>query len=185
MSVAVSYAKALFEVSRSTELAQGREQIRSFSALLDQSKELRVALLGPATSAKEKNAVVEEISQRTGFNPLVRKFLGLLARKGRLAILKDILSALDRVRLEAEGGILAQAVSADPMTQKDVQELAEAFGKKLGKKVEFEVSTDPTLLAGLKITVNGVTYDGTLRSQLEQMKEQIVFGASVSSNSTH
>ena len=58
-------------------------------------------------------------------------------------------------------------------TQEDVEALAKAFGKKLNKRVAFHVSTDPSLLAGMKVTVNGVTYDGTLRSQLQKLRDQI------------
>ena len=61
----------------------------------------------------------------------------------------------------------------DPLKDSDVQGLAQAYEKKLGKRVEFQVSVDPGLLAGLKVTVNGVTYDGTLRSQLDRLKENL------------
>jgi F0F1-type ATP synthase delta subunit len=43
----------------------------------------------------------------------------------------------------------------------------------LGRKVAFRVSTDPSLLAGVRVTVSGVTYDGTLKAQLEQLKDKI------------
>lgn len=183
MSVAKSYAKALFETAREArvsnqEMSALEDQLGEMQKLLEVSKEGRVALLGPATSSKEKSAVVGEFAKRAGFSKLVSQFLALLARKGRLELLSEIRDAFEAVRLEAEGGILGQLVSADPMDSADTEGLARAFEQKLGKRVAFRTSVDPTLLAGMKVTVNGVTYDGTLRSQLQRLRDRLVYGVS-------
>jgi F-type H+-transporting ATPase subunit delta len=81
------------------------------------------------------------------------------------------------VRLASEGGILGQVISAEPMDQKDVESLAQSFSKKLGKRVTFKVSVDAALLAGMKVIVSGVTYDGTLQSQLQKLRDQVAAGA--------
>jgi F-type H+-transporting ATPase subunit delta len=91
--------------------------------------------------------------------------------------LPAILESYNSVRLLAEGGVPGRLVAAEPVSDQDVQGLAQAFSKKLGKKVAFQVSTDPSLLAGMKVTVNGVTYDGTLRSQLQRLRDRLVAGA--------
>jgi F0F1-type ATP synthase delta subunit len=62
------------------------------------------------------------------------------------------------------------------MNEADVKNLAKAFSEKLGKRVAFQSSTEPALLAGLKVTVNGVTYDGTLRSQIQKLRDYFVAG---------
>ena len=122
-------------------------------------------------------AVVEKLAQAMSLSGALPSFLQLLARKNRLVILGQVRDALHRVRLDAEGGVAGQVVSAEPMDQKDIDSLAQAFSKKLGKRVAFKVSTDPSLLAGMKVTVNGVTYDGTLRSQLQKLRDQVAMGA--------
>ena len=183
MSVANAYAKALLlaakDFNESQNFNEFDSQMASFSAALDGSKDATVALHGPLVSAREKVGIVREICKRGQFTPLMTEFLVLLARKGRLDVLKQIRSAFIAARTEQEGGITGQLIAADAMLDADIVNLAAAFTKKLGKKVSFRVSIDSALLAGVRVTVNGVTYDGSLRSQLQRLKNQISKGFSL------
>jgi F-type H+-transporting ATPase subunit delta len=177
MSLATSYAKALYqaakEIGTSDSLDQLENQMDAFAQAL-QDKGIRDAILGPVISSKEKIALIEHVAQKASFSKILTHFLILLTNKGRLAVFLPVRDAFSAVRLEAEGGVAGRVVSAEPMSDADVQGLAQAFGRKLGKKVAFRVSTDPSLLAGMKVTVNGTTYDGTLRSQLVQLRDRLV-----------
>jgi F-type H+-transporting ATPase subunit delta len=178
MSVAKAYARALFETatgskSSSQEIQGIEDELGVILGAIEHSKEAKIALFGPLVNAKEKSALVENITKKAKVTPLVSRFLTLLARKGRLRLLSEIHKAFALVRVESEGGIIGTVVAADPVGAPDVEALAKAFGKKLNKRVAFHVSTDPSLLAGMKVTVNGVTYDGTLRSQLQKLRDQI------------
>jgi F0F1-type ATP synthase delta subunit len=62
------------------------------------------------------------------------------------------------------------------LAEADIDTLTKAFSQKLGKKVAFRVAIDPSLLAGMKVTVNGVTYDGTLRSQIHKLRDHLAAG---------
>src|SRR5579885_2683967 len=177
MSVAKAYARALFETatgakSSSQEIQGIEDEIGAILSAIEKSKDAKTALFGPLVNSKEKSVLVESITKKMNVSPLVARFLALLARKGRLALLSEIHKSFALVRVEAEGGIIGTVVAADPVGAQDVESLAKAFGKKLNKRVAFHVSTDPSLLAGMKVTVNGVTYDGTLRSQLQKLRDQ-------------
>lgn len=180
MSVAKSYAKALFETAKETgqSVETVENELNAFSSAVEQGRDVRIALQGPVTTAKEKMQAVEAVAQKMGLGELTRRFLLLLAKKERLALLSGICLALSEVRLAAGGGVSGKLVSAEPMSAADKDSLAAAFSKKLGKKVDFRFEEDPTLLAGVKVTVSGVTYDGTLRSQLQRLRDQVAAGAS-------
>jgi F-type H+-transporting ATPase subunit delta len=184
MSVSKVYAKALYGAATENKpadqaaalCAETEAQLEAVTVLVEGSKDLRMALMSPLTSAKEKAALVRELVSRMGANKLLGDFLSLLAAKGRLSELRSIRDEFGAVKLVAEGGVPGRLVSAEPVGEQDVEGLAKAFGKKLGKKVRFRVSTDPALLAGMKVTVNGVTYDGTLRSQIQKLRDRLVVG---------
>jgi F-type H+-transporting ATPase subunit delta len=181
MSVSTSYAKALYQAAKDSKinadaLSEIESQLGIFALSFETSKEMRVALLGPMTTSKEKVALVEGIANKIGFQPLLSQFLVLLARKGRLSLLGKMKDAFSSIRVTEEGGVIGKLVTAEPLGEADINSLAKAFGQKLGKKVAFQVATDSSLLAGIKVTVNGVTYDGTLRSQIQKLREQFVAG---------
>lgn len=183
MSASTSYAKALCEAARETPdyaaiLDQVEAQLSSFSNLVFKNRELKIALIGPVTSVKEKISLLEEFSKKLEWHPLLKKFLILLAKKDRLPLLAEIQESFGKIRLAVEGGVEGYVVSAEQMNGEDVDSLAKAFSKRLGKKVAFRVSVDPLLLAGMKVTVNGVTYDGSLRSQLQKLRDRFVAGFS-------
>jgi F-type H+-transporting ATPase subunit delta len=178
MSLATSYASALYLAAKESggtadKMDQLEKQMDALAQALE-NKALRNAFLGPIVSGAEKITLIEQLSQKAGFSKILTHFLVLLANRGRLSVFLPVCEAFSAVRLESEGGVSGRVVSAEPMSDVDVQGLAQAFGRKLGKKVAFRVFTDPTLLAGMKVTVNGTTYDGTLRSQLTQLRERLV-----------
>lgn len=182
MSVANSYAKALFQTVQekkiSTQEIDALEtQLAAFVGAVEGSREAKMVLYGPIANTKEKIAIVRKLGQAMGVSGALPDFLELLAKKDRLAILSEVRDEFHTVRLASEGGILGEVVSAEPMDQKDVDALAQSFSKKLGKRVVFRVSTDAALLAGMKVIVSGVTYDGTLQSQLQKLRDQVAAGA--------
>jgi F-type H+-transporting ATPase subunit delta len=177
MSVAKIYAKALYsslqgKSSASDTYKKVKAELASLAELVGQNRSLEIALFSPASSSNEKLSVIEAILTKAGFDTQTGNFLRLLASKNRLALLAEIVDAMDAVRLEADGGVLGWVTSADPMEQADLEALTRAFSSKLKSPVELKVNVDPALLAGFKVTVGGVTYDGSLKQQLERLKIQ-------------
>ncbi|MBL7715931.1 MAG: ATP synthase F1 subunit delta [Bdellovibrionales bacterium] len=185
MSVAQSYAKALYEASRDQGVkAETIEAaVYTVASAIEGSKQLRDVLYSPSTSGSDRSKVLVALAEKavTGKEgKLVGQFLTLLMKKRRLTVLSDIAGAFKKARVEAEGGVLGVVASADALKQDDLESLARAFTGKLGKKVVFETKIDAELLAGMKVTVGGVTYDGTLKNQLSRLRTNLIHGGSTS-----
>lgn len=184
MSVSKAYARALYQATTEgkpeAEAArlslEADTQLANVLECVQTSKELKGVFFAPIVTSKEKGLVITELSKKLGLSGLLKNFLILLANKGRLPLLSKIQEEFVSVRLLAEGGIPGKLVSAEQIEPADVEVLSKAFTKKLGKKVAFQISTDAALLAGVKVTINGVTYDGTLRSQLQKLRDRLVVG---------
>ena len=184
MSVTHVYAKALYQAAvdgrNTNEITQVCNeldtQLSELIVLIHSSKDLEIALQAPITTSKEKARVMKSLAAKLGYGRLMTDFLVLLANKGRLVFLSAIRDQFSIVRLKAEGGVSGVLTAAETVSQADIDLLAKSFSKKLGKKVAFQVKTDASLLAGIKVTVNGVTYDGTLRSQLLRLRDQFLIG---------
>jgi F-type H+-transporting ATPase subunit delta len=187
MSVAKSYAQALYQAAvenkkdgLSAEVLE--KQLADFSSVVENSPELRQALFSPVANTREKTAILEQLSAKLNLNPLLLSFLCLLAKKSRLPFLSEVAEAFTTARIAAEGRIAGVLEAADAMSEQDVQGLAKAFSQKLGKPVTFKVSTQPWLLAGMRVTVHGITSDGSLHSQLQRLRERLAEGAAALEN---
>ena len=179
MSVAKSYAGALLGAvidsgAASATLDAVERDLALIETTIQGSKELRAALETPLTSSKEKSAIIAALVAKLGLGDWASRFAVLIGDKGRVDALSEMCVALRSARLSAEGAIEGDIHVADPISAADVDGLAAAFGKKLNKKVVFRIVVDPTLLAGMKVTLQGVTYDGTLRSQIDRLRETLV-----------
>lgn len=180
MKVARRYARALLGAATGAadhKIGEIADQLNAFYQGVMASEVAEIVLFGRQTSRNDKVVVLEKLFKEKPLAPLTQQFLIMIASKGRLGDLGLILNALKDVRWEAEGGIRGTVVAAEPMSDADVLELSTSFTKKLGKKVSFQVGVDPALLAGVRVTVQGVTYDGTLQSQLGRLKERFMSGA--------
>ena len=178
MSVSKVYCKAFYE----TILPQVKkapdffDSIKSEIDLMDKtiasSKLLQTALLSPSTAPKEKQAIVQELGKKLELSKEFSNFLQLLAMRSRMSIISGLVDVIDEIHLEHEGGMMGDIVSAERLAPADVEGLEKAFSTKIGKKAKFREKIDPALLAGLRVTLGGVTYDGSLKAQLDRLRNQ-------------
>lgn len=183
MSLVRSYSKALLEAAqeanlKGADLDRIQAELNAFVSTMSASADLNESLTSPVVPIGAKSAIAQEVTKKMGFSSLTSNFITLVAKKGRGDFFQEMADGFQEVRLAAEGAMMGSVVSADPLQKSDLEELATAFTKKFGKKIVFKASVDASLLAGLKVTVNGVTYDGSLRSQLQQLRDQLVYGKS-------
>jgi F-type H+-transporting ATPase subunit delta len=176
--VVSTYVKALFLAAQEAKIDQNgmielESNLSRLSGAVNVSKELRSILKNPSVTSEEKIAVLKKIAVDGSTSKILELFLGMLSHKGRLNIISFLGEAFMEVRLESQGATLGLAESAEPLKEAELQELSSSFEKKLGKRVFFKTKIDPTLLAGVKVTVGGVTYDGTVRAQLNQIRDQM------------
>jgi len=175
MSVAKSYAKALFSVLResSGDVEAASAALKAFRVAVEAHRSLRVALTSPLTSSREKAAVAKDLAEKMGMSGPVRAVVITLAEKGRASIVAEIIDEFELAAMEAEGVLRGEVVSAEPLSDEELKDLGAAFGKKLGKTVRMELTVDPDLIAGVKVTVSGITYDGSMRAQLEHLQRTL------------
>lgn len=179
MRVGAPYGKALHEALRDRKAAASqvervKQELNAFAHQLAQETTLRRALASPLTSKIEKEDLIEAYAKKAGFDEMTARYLRVLARHNRIADIEEILTAFERIEVEANGGVLAEAVSAEPLSESEVADLARSFEKRFNKKVHFRTKTDPELLAGVKVTISGTTYDGTLRARLNRLRDSFV-----------
>lgn len=174
-SVARRYAKALMELGleHGNYERLGRE-LRALAKAIRSSHDLQLTLTNPAFPRGDREKVLRAVLDRIGAAQEVVNFTRLLLDRERLAQLPDMSRELDAMIDERAGRIAATVTSAVPLTPAQEQALLQRLEALSGKKVQMQVVHDPNLLGGLVAKVGDVLYDGSLRTQLERMRDELV-----------
>ena len=172
------YANAFASVARSTglDVAAAQQQMRDFAGTLAGSKELREVLMNPSIPAEQKLAVLDGLSDRIGMLREVRNFLAIIMDHERLGELDQILAEYDRVADASNGLNEATVTSARELNAEDRTGLEAQVERLAGGRVRILYLLDATLLGGAVVKIGSKVYDGSVRSQLEQMKQVLVAG---------
>ena len=171
------YARALFALARDEGRVDAvRAELDALSQLLEENTELRQAIFRPLHPGAERRAVLQAVCQRLGSSATVRNFCAFLVDQRRVIDLEAICQAYRQLADAAAGRTHARIVAASPLRHEQRQRLRRALSARTGQQVEFEESVDPSLLGGAVATVGGLVFDGSLRTQLEQLRASLTKG---------
>lgn len=170
------YAQVLVDVLSAPDSKFSMEvalnELDGFAKLVKESSLVVKVFDNPILGDDEKQKSLKAFSQKMSLTPLTEKFLSMLIKRNRLGILPEILTEVESIQVQKSGGLIGELVSAVPLEGGMVTSIAQAISKKMNKTVRLKEKVDPSLIAGLRVTVGGTTYDGSLRTKLDQVKNK-------------
>jgi F-type H+-transporting ATPase subunit delta len=173
-SSAARYAKALLDVSRKEGDPQAAERdLDLFVSIASGHDQLARALVNPAIPAERKTALVSEILTRISVGPIVGKLLLLLADRDRLVLLPDLLAEYRRRLMDFLNIVQAEVTSAVPLPADATQAIERAIAERTGQKVAVTSRVDDALIGGVVTRIGSLVYDGSVKRQLEKMKDAL------------
>lgn len=176
MQIARRYARALYEEAESqSKTDQVDEDVELIRESLENVKELRRFFESPIASREKKLRVVRALF-KDRLDPLTLNFLELLIEKQRETHFPQLAEAYRGMRDEQLGIVRAQARVAVPLGDADHQNLVAALERMTGKSIRLEVTEDEDLMGGVVIRVGDTVYDGSVRNQLSNLREQMERG---------
>ncbi len=174
-SVASTYARAFADVVFAARLDANRAiaGLREIERLLTESVELRRIWENPAVPADQKRKLLDAIVQREGIDKQVRNLIAVLIDHRRVQFLPRIIEQLGK-ELDARLGFAeAQISSARELGDAEKRALETQIEKVTGKKVRASYGLDASLLGGAVVRIGSTIYDGSVKGQLEKIKEAI------------
>lgn len=172
------YARAFADVvqERRLDVAAVREQLRTFVQMLEESPQLRVVLESPAIPPEQKRSLLDVLVQRTGAFRETRNFLAVLVDRHRIAALADIARQFQAEMNQRLGLADAEITSARPLPDQEKRFLEAQLVTLTGKKILAHYRQDPALLGGATVRVGSTIYDGSVKGQLQKIKETLSAG---------
>jgi F-type H+-transporting ATPase subunit delta len=174
-SVASTYSRAFADVVLGAHLDADASiaELRSIASLLSESSELRRVWENPAIPAEQKRRVLDVIVERDGISKQVRNLVAVLIDHRRVHFLEPIIGQLEK-ELDARLGFAeAEITSARQLDDAEKREFEAQVGKLTGKKVRARFGQDASLLGGAVVRLGSTIYDGSVKGQLERLKEAI------------
>jgi F-type H+-transporting ATPase subunit delta len=175
-SVAPRYARAFAEVAEAAGLDVGvaQRQMRDFAETLAGSGELREFLMNPSVEMAQKLKVLDAVGGRIGIYAQVRNFLAVILEHDRLGDLGEILTEYGEIADAHAGAAEAVITSARPLNPVDRAQLEAQVTRLAGAKVRATYVEDATLLGGAVVQIGSTIYDGSLKAQLQHLKQRLV-----------
>lgn len=174
-SIARRYAKALLSIgieARTFE-ALGREVERLGKSYKD-SAELREALTNPVFPMAQRQHLLEELGRRLALSRTTQHFAQMLLSRGRISYVSDIAREL-RALVDAQANrVRATVTSARPLDIAAEVRIKASLEKATGKTVILEKREDATLLGGVVTQIGDVVYDGSLLTQLNNLRQSLL-----------
>jgi F-type H+-transporting ATPase subunit delta len=168
------YAKAIIEVAGSAQNASRvRGELMPFAATLRNSVELQGIYSNPGIELDAKLAITKRIATKLKISELGEKVLEVLVRNHRINDVGSILAAVAAYTNEMLGVAVADVRSAKSLTPEEMDQLANVLGKKVGKRVELDVRTDPSLLAGFVAKIGSEIYDASVLRKIDRFRESL------------
>jgi len=170
------YAKALFDVAleEKADLARIDQDLHAVVAMMKASPDLARASGFSSTTEAQRRSLMESVSKAMTLSVPVTKMLVLLARTGKLELVPDLAAAYQERLLAHQNIVRADVTSAAPLSPEKTKALEESLAKVTGKKVELSVSVDPALLGGVVARIGSTIYDGSVKTQLQRMRQELV-----------
>jgi F-type H+-transporting ATPase subunit delta len=170
------YAKALFDVAlaENNDLEQVGRDLAAVVAMMHENPGLAEAAKGTGVTDQARKSLMEAVANAMALQAPVRKLLVLLAQGRRLQLLPDLAEAYRERLLAHQNIVRADVTSAAPLSPEQTVRLAASLGKATGKTVDLSVSVDPGLLGGVVARIGSTVYDGSVRTQLARMRQQLV-----------
>jgi F-type H+-transporting ATPase subunit delta len=173
-STSMKYARALAEVAAESGITEEvRRGFESFRETFGVHPELREVLFSPGIPLAAKQGIVGEVARRMGLPDCLVNFLFVILERSRLHLLDEFSDAYQEL-LDENAGIERIGVEAShPLQTADLERLKEAMSEITGKTIKLSYEVDETLLGGVRLQVGSTVYDGTIRTQLEELRRQL------------
>jgi F-type H+-transporting ATPase subunit delta len=173
-SIARRYARALFDLAVEQGKVEAWAQgLLALARAVASSEELKEVLVNPVYSRDQRRAISEELVAALRLDREPASFLYLLGQRNRLGYLPAIVEQFGKLADEKLGRLRARVTSAVPLEPAAVQSLADTLARTTGATVLLERAVDPELLGGAVAHVGNLTYDGSVRTQLEDLRRTL------------
>lgn len=170
---AVIYGGSLYDLAvEEGRAGQILEELTEVFKLFRENPDYLTLLLEPSIKKDKRLELIEEAFGSSCDRYLVN-FLKLLCERGLLREFEGCRETFIK-RYNRDNNISeALVTSAVALTEQQLAALREKLEKNTGRKIDIKTKVDASVLAGLKVEIDGKQYDGTVSTRLESIHRKL------------
>ena len=171
------YAKSIIDLAQESGiLKEVGQDLDRIADLFAESQELVNVFSDPTIASEAKEKVLGEVLKKGGVQDLTMKFIHVVLSKDRILGIGEIAQAYRDILDQLENRVRARVVTAARLNEKEESRITDALSKISGKEVVLEVEVDESLLGGVVAYMGSQVYDGSIKNQLTQIKDNLSKG---------
>ncbi len=175
--LAKRYAKALLTLGREDgNYVQYGEELDQFVTFWERETEFADAAANPLYARENRKIIVSAVADKMGLSPVFKSLLDLRMEKNRMSMIRDVGSFYQRLLDELSNISRAEVTSATPLSAEAVESIKASLEKTTGRSIVVETVVDPALIGGVVARVGDLVLDGSVRTQLASIKENLMKG---------
>ncbi|HNY66907.1 MAG TPA: ATP synthase F1 subunit delta [Deltaproteobacteria bacterium] len=172
--IAKRYARALYDLGQEEGKEKAfLEELQGIVGIIGENEELKSILESPLYDIVLKKRILKEVASKLSMSPYTQNFMNILLDKDRFFVLSEILDAYKAILDEISGRVRAKVVCATAVDDAQLQQVCQTLSKVFKKEVDVDVSVDPTLIGGMIAEVEGMIYDGSVKTQISKLKQSL------------
>jgi len=168
---AAAFADVVFDLTMSP--VQAVQELNSLLGVLQESADLRNVWENPAIPAEQKRALLDALAKWIGLSHPTRNFVAVLIDHRRIQLFAEIVGDVQHEIDRRLGFAEAEITSARELNQDEKVVLERRIENMTGKKVRARYARDQKLIGGAVVRLGSTVYDGSVRGQLEKLKEAL------------
>jgi F-type H+-transporting ATPase subunit delta len=172
--IARRYAKALYDLGIEENLGQKfLADLNTVVGLMTESDEFKSIMESPLYDIILKKKILGNLIVHSDISKYIENFLYILLEKDRFQQLPDVLDSYYGIINEVAGKATANVISAVELNEAQQRRISDVFSRLSNKQINIETTIDHSIIGGLVVDVEGMVYDGSIKSGLFKFKESL------------
>lgn len=174
-SIAKRYARGLFAVGeKDGQYRAYLEELDKILMVFSKEERLSKPLILPILEMEKRKDILSAVLKALNVSVPVANMFSMLLEKNRMGYLPVIKDVYSELVDEKEGRVRGTVWSAFPLDTETKARIESALKARLQKDVVLNAVDDKTLIGGVKVSLRGTIIDGSVKRQLETLKENIL-----------
>ncbi len=168
------YARSLAEVAFEENLEQAvTEDLKTYNEIFRAVPDILEVFHTPAIPRESKEKLLAELMKKYPVNTVTSNFFRILLQHNRIRYFPQVVDGYLKSVNERKGIVTAQVTAVAPLSQQALKSLEARLTGITGKVTNIELRTDASLLGGVVVQIGSTIYDGSIRTQLSEMRRRL------------